>query len=595
MFFGPATGWRRPTASRTTSHCQHEQGGWSQAHYQRSVEKEKLTTTSQNSPTSRSTSSSSAAFDRLLIGAPEELRRRVRGAAAPVPARADRRARSARRRRERGRRRRARGRRRRSVEQHGARRASARRSTAGARASGAAAAGRPGIADVLDALDQARVEMLLLAGRTSTRPERDDGDREGDRAVRRRRSSCATTTISGRTAASAPCCGSDGAGARHRRLPERLHAAGGALAVPDGDAIAAASTSSPRSGDFDLVVATRDWHPPDHGSFAAQGGPWPCTASRARRAPSCTRRSTATPSTSSSTRARTATPRATPASRAPTWRSCCASAASTRSRRRAGHGLLRQEHRARRAARGFEVTVDTDRGPRRRGQPGDSERALAELRAAGRRRWRERDAPRPTGSCGRCARHMPRRARAGGDRAVPRDAFVPPDAAPTRRGTTCRCRSARARRSPSRSSSRACASCSSCAATSACSTSAPARATTPRCSPSSARTCGAIERHARAVRAGRARTSRGRASTTSTLVVGDGARGLPGGGAVRRDQRRRGRPAATCRRRSRSSSRPAAGWSRRSSAATSGSCSSAARAGGSSARALERVRFVPLT
>ena len=26
---------------------------------------------------------------------------------------------------------------------------------------------------------------------------------------------------------------------------------------------------------FDLVVATRDWHPPDHGSFAAQGGPWP--------------------------------------------------------------------------------------------------------------------------------------------------------------------------------------------------------------------------------------------------------------------------------------------------------------------------------
>ena len=22
-------------------------------------------------------------------------------------------------------------------------------------------------------------------------------------------------------------------------------------------------------------MATRDWHPPDHGSFAAQGGPWP--------------------------------------------------------------------------------------------------------------------------------------------------------------------------------------------------------------------------------------------------------------------------------------------------------------------------------
>ena len=26
---------------------------------------------------------------------------------------------------------------------------------------------------------------------------------------------------------------------------------------------------------FDLVVATRDWHPPDHGSFEEQGGPWP--------------------------------------------------------------------------------------------------------------------------------------------------------------------------------------------------------------------------------------------------------------------------------------------------------------------------------
>jgi len=31
---------------------------------------------------------------------------------------------------------------------------------------------------------------------------------------------------------------------------------GGALPVPD-------------------VVATRDWHPDNHGSFAAQGGPWP--------------------------------------------------------------------------------------------------------------------------------------------------------------------------------------------------------------------------------------------------------------------------------------------------------------------------------
>jgi nicotinamidase/pyrazinamidase len=51
--------------------------------------------------------------------------------------------------------------------------------------------------------------------------------------------------------------------------------AGGALAVPDGDAIGPRVNELIDSGEFDLVVATRDWHPPDHGSFEAQGGPWP--------------------------------------------------------------------------------------------------------------------------------------------------------------------------------------------------------------------------------------------------------------------------------------------------------------------------------
>lgn len=50
---------------------------------------------------------------------------------------------------------------------------------------------------------------------------------------------------------------------------------GGALPVPDGDAIATRVNELLDSGRFDLVVATRDWHPADHASFEAQGGPWP--------------------------------------------------------------------------------------------------------------------------------------------------------------------------------------------------------------------------------------------------------------------------------------------------------------------------------
>jgi nicotinamidase/pyrazinamidase len=50
---------------------------------------------------------------------------------------------------------------------------------------------------------------------------------------------------------------------------------GGALAVPHGDEIAGRVSELLDSGRFDLVVATRDWHPADHGSFADNGGPWP--------------------------------------------------------------------------------------------------------------------------------------------------------------------------------------------------------------------------------------------------------------------------------------------------------------------------------
>ena len=50
---------------------------------------------------------------------------------------------------------------------------------------------------------------------------------------------------------------------------------GGALAVRNGDQIADRVNELAADPRFDLVVATRDWHPPDHGSFAEQGGPWP--------------------------------------------------------------------------------------------------------------------------------------------------------------------------------------------------------------------------------------------------------------------------------------------------------------------------------
>ena len=48
---------------------------------------------------------------------------------------------------------------------------------------------------------------------------------------------------------------------------------GGALAVPDGDAVL--DDINRMASEASFVVATRDWHPADHGSFAAQGGPWP--------------------------------------------------------------------------------------------------------------------------------------------------------------------------------------------------------------------------------------------------------------------------------------------------------------------------------
>src|SRR4051812_19644662 len=47
---------------------------------------------------------------------------------------------------------------------------------------------------------------------------------------------------------------------------------GGALAVPNGDEVI--PTANALQKKFDFVVATRDWHPRKHGSFAATHPGW---------------------------------------------------------------------------------------------------------------------------------------------------------------------------------------------------------------------------------------------------------------------------------------------------------------------------------
>lgn len=58
---------------------------------------------------------------------------------------------------------------------------------------------------------------------------------------------------------------------------QRDFCAGGALAVPDGDAVVAPINALVEKFQAagDPVFLTRDWHPPAHSSFADQGGLWP--------------------------------------------------------------------------------------------------------------------------------------------------------------------------------------------------------------------------------------------------------------------------------------------------------------------------------
>jgi nicotinamidase/pyrazinamidase len=49
----------------------------------------------------------------------------------------------------------------------------------------------------------------------------------------------------------------------------------GALSVKGGEQIGQRINQLAKAGGYELVVATRDWHPADHASFQEQGGIWP--------------------------------------------------------------------------------------------------------------------------------------------------------------------------------------------------------------------------------------------------------------------------------------------------------------------------------
>jgi nicotinamidase/pyrazinamidase len=50
---------------------------------------------------------------------------------------------------------------------------------------------------------------------------------------------------------------------------------GGALGIAGGDEVLDHINELAADPRFGAVIATRDWHPADHGSFERRGGPWP--------------------------------------------------------------------------------------------------------------------------------------------------------------------------------------------------------------------------------------------------------------------------------------------------------------------------------
>jgi nicotinamidase-related amidase len=159
---------------------------------------------------------------------------------------------------------------------------------------------------------------------------------------------------------------------------------GGALAVPHGDEIAGRVNELIDSGGFDLVVATRDWHPANHNSFVEQGGPWP---------PHCVQGSEGAELHSAIDRSKI--DHVVDAGFEPELEGYSGFESTNLAQLLRGHDVqtvtvvgLATDYCVRATAldalrEGFGVTVDSEGVRGIDVQPGDSERALDEVRAAG--------------------------------------------------------------------------------------------------------------------------------------------------------------------------------------------------------------------
>ena len=234
-------------------------------------------------------------------------------------------------------------------------------------------------------LEQARVETLLIAEGV-----------EADRARSRRRSSPAprsscsatTPTTSGRSTASRRSSDTEALWPKPLIIVDYQNdfaRPDGALSVPDGEAIAPRLNALAASGDYELVVATRDWHPPDHGSFAEQGGIWPVHCVQGTEGAELHPALDTGPLDAIVDKGQA---RDTEGYSAFDATSLAETPAGARGRRgdgrRARHGLLRQNTALDALREGFTVRVDrAARARRRRRSPATAERALDELAAAG--------------------------------------------------------------------------------------------------------------------------------------------------------------------------------------------------------------------